>query len=195
VPKILYIHGFASCAKSSKAQALKAFFGEANIIAPDLPPAPIDAVEMIQEMIDDEDITMIVGSSLGGFYAAYLAELNAIKTVLINPSLRPFETLAPFIGWQQRLCGEDEAFEFKSIYLEHLKNYSVDIPQRGSYLVLLQSGDELLDYHLAQSCYKEHRVIVEQGGSHRFDRFDDYLCMIRNYFQERTERHKGLKCK
>ncbi len=187
--KILYIHGFASCAQSSKAQALKAFFGEENIIAPDLPPAPIDAVEMIQEMIDDEDITMIVGSSLGGFYAAYLAELNAIKTVLINPSLRPFETLAPFVGWQQRLCGEEEeVFEFKSVYLGHLKSYNIESLRRGKYLVLLQSGDELLDYREAQERYKEHRVIVEFGGSHRFDRFDDYLCMIRNYLQ-------GIQCK
>ena len=177
--KILYLHGFASCGKGNKSSALQAYFGADNVIALDLPPSPIDAISAIEGILGSSNFDLLIGSSLGGFYATYLAEKYKMKAVLINPSTQPWETLAAYVGWQKRFCDE-EVFEFKPIYLEQLKTLQ-SVPQKGDYLLLLQSEDEVLDYTKAQSLYNKHKVIVEYGGNHRFENIDDYLSMIANF--------------
>ena len=177
--KILYLHGFASCGEGNKSDLLKNYFGKDAVVSPDLPFAPLDAVAFIEERVKTSAFDLLVGSSLGGFYATYFAEKYNMKAVLINPSTQPWQTLAPYVGWQKRFCDE-EVFEFKSIYLEDLKRLRSSV-QNGDYLLLLQSKDEVLDYSKAQSLYNAHRVIVEYGGNHRFENLDDYLLMIENF--------------
>jgi len=177
--KILYLHGFASCGEGNKSALLKNHFGEDAVIAPDLPFAPLDAVAFIEEIVENSAFDLLIGSSLGGFYATYFAEKYRMKAVLINPSTQPWQTLAAYVGWQKRYCDE-EVFEFKSIYLEQLKLLHTSV-QNGDYLLLLQSKDEVLDYSKAHSLYNAHRVIVEYGGNHRFENLDDYLFMIENF--------------
>ena len=177
--EVLYIHGFSSCGAGQKSTALTDFFGSGSIDAPDLPPSPNDAMTLLEHMIDKNHYSMLVGSSLGGFYATWLAEKFGLKAVLINPSTQPYETLAPYVGWQKRFC-DGEVFEFKAVYLEQLKQYRA-VPEYGSYLVLLQSEDEVLDYRKAKAYYQNERVIVEYGGNHRFENIEDYLSMIGNF--------------
>ncbi len=133
----------------------------------DLPPSPIDAIRRLKRYLTLQNFELLIGSSLGGFYATYLAEKHEMKAVLVNPSTQPWETLASYVGWQKRFCDE-EVFEFKPIYLEQLKTLQC-VPQKGEYLLLLQSGDEVLDYTKAQSLYNTHKIIVEYGGNHRFE--------------------------
>ncbi len=180
--KILYLHGFASCGEGNKSLLLKAYFGEDNVIAPDLPPSPVDALALIEEILGSTKINCLIGSSLGGYYATILAEKYHMKAILLNPSTRPWETLAAYTGWQKRFCDE-EVFEFKPVYLEQLKMLQT-VPDKGRYLLLLQSGDEVLDYTKAQSLYEEHKVIVEYGGNHRFENLDEYLSMIEKFIQK-----------
>lgn len=177
--KILYLHGFASCGKGNKSSELKRHFGQENVLSPDLSPSPVDTISMLEELLESENIGMLVGSSLGGFYATFLAEKFQMKAVLLNPSTRPWSTLAPYVGWQKRFCDE-EVFEFKSVYLEQLKLFATS-PEKGKYLVLLQSEDEVLDYTKAQSLYNKQKVIVEYGGNHRFENIHDYMSMIENF--------------
>jgi predicted esterase YcpF (UPF0227 family) len=152
------------------------------VTAFDLSPSPKDAIQEIEEILRTSSFELLIGSSLGGFYATFLAEKYQMKAVLINPSTQPWETLAPYLGWQKRFCDE-EVFEFKPIYLEELKTLQ-SVPQKGQYLLLLQSGDEVLDYTKAQSLYNTHKVIVEYGGNHRFENIDDYLSMIENFIRK-----------
>lgn len=180
--KILYLHGFSSCGEGNKTLVLKTHFGVDSIFSPDLPPSPIDAICTAEKILKSLEFDLIIGSSLGGFYATYLAEKYSMKALLLNPSTQPWETLAPYVGWQKRFCDE-EIFEFKFIYLEQLKKLEA-APKKGKYLLLLQSGDEVLDYTKAQSLYNKHRVIVEYGGNHRFENIDDYLSMIENFINK-----------
>lgn len=182
MPNILYLHGFSSCGEGNKSLALKTHFAKDSIVSPDLPPSPIDAIYTVEKILRSSEFDLIIGSSLGGFYATYLAEKYRMKVVLLNPSTQPWETLAPYVGWQKRFCDE-EVFEFKSIYLEQLKTLQ-SAPEKGKYLLLLQSGDEVLNYTKAQSLYNKHRVIVEYGGNHRFENIDDYLSMIENFINK-----------
>ena len=180
--KILYLHGFASCGEGNKSTLLKSYFGADSVIAPDLPPSPIDAINIIEEILGSSKIDILIGSSLGGYYTTYLAEKYCMKAVLLNPSTQPWETLAAYTGWQKRFCDE-EVFEFKPVYLEQLKMLQT-APEKGRYLLLLQSGDEVLDYTKAQSLYNKHKIIVEYGGNHRFENLDEYLSMIEKFINK-----------
>ena len=180
--KILYLHGFASCGEGNKSLLLKSHFGVENVIAPDLPPSPIDAIDTVQEILESTQIDILIGSSLGGYYATYLAEKHHMKAILLNPSTQPWETLAAYTGWQKRFCDE-EVFEFKPVYLEQLKMLQT-APKNGRYLLFLQSGDEVLDYTKAQSIYNKHKVIDEYGGNHRFENLDEYLSMIEKFINK-----------
>ncbi|HEY9189666.1 MAG TPA: YqiA/YcfP family alpha/beta fold hydrolase [Sulfurovum sp.] len=177
--KILYLHGFGSCGEGNKSKALKSYFGEGNVLSPDLPYAPLDAITYIDSLIMHEDIDTLIGSSLGGFYATYFAEKYAMKAILLNPSTQPWKTLSAYVGWQKRFCDE-EVFEFKSSYIAQLETLETEI-KHGTYLVLLQSEDEVLDYTKAQSLYNTHKVIVEYGGNHRFENIDAYMSMIEKF--------------
>ncbi len=177
--KILYLHGFASCGEGKKSNVLKDFFGKTNVDTPDLEASPIESIRHIETLFETSEYSLIVGSSLGGFYATYFSEKYSIKAVLLNPSTEPWKTLEPYVGWQTRFC-DGEKFEFKSIYLEQLLSLRTT-PKKGYYLLLVQSEDEVLDYTKAQSLYNKHRVIVEYGGNHRFENIDDYLSMIENF--------------
>ena len=180
--KILYLHGFASCGEGNKSSELKTFFGADNVISPDLPPSPLDAIDMIEEILSASGFDLLIGSSLGGFYATYLSEKHKMKAVLLNPSTQPWETLASEVGWQKRFC-DDEVFEFKTVYLEQLKSLQITA-EKGKYLLLLQSGDEVLDYTKAQSLYNAHKIIVEYGGNHRFENIEEYLSMIEKFINK-----------
>ncbi len=180
--KILYLHGFASCGEGNKSLLLKSYFGAEHVIAPDLPPSPLDAITLIEEILGSTKIDTLIGSSLGGYYATMMAEKYRMKAILLNPSTRPWETLAAYTGWQKRFCDE-EVFEFKPVYLEQLKTLQT-APDKGRYLVLLQSGDEVLDYAKAQSFYNRHKVIVESGGNHRFENLDEYLSMVEKFIKK-----------
>jgi len=177
--KILYLHGFGSCGEGNKSTELKKYFGTNNILSPNLPPSPTVALSEIEVLLQSENIELIIGSSLGGFYATHLAEKYHLKAVLLNPSTQPWETLSSHVGFQKRFC-DDEIFEFKLVYLEALKTLE-KIPQKGTYLVLLQSDDEVLDYTKAQSLYNKHKIIVEYGGNHRFENINEYMSMIEKF--------------
>ena len=178
---ILYLHGFASCGDSTKTRLLKHYFGKENVIAPNLPVDPVEAIDFIRRQIFEHDIDLIVGSSLGGFYATYFTELYGIKIVLINPSTQPFITLAPYVGTNYFWCS-GEPFEFTREHLNSLFELAVgklNDPKR--YLVLLQTGDELLDCTKARDKYEGATIEIEEGGNHRFENLNDYLSQIQAF--------------
>ncbi len=175
---ILYIHGFKSCGRGNKSEVLRRYFGD--VYAPDLPYSPAKAMSFLEKTIEEKDIDLLVGSSLGGFYATYLAQKFCIKAVLINPSVHPYETLKPFIGEQERFC-DKEKFLWKAEYLQELLRFDTSNLRKRLFLVLLQTGDEVLDYRVALKKYANQRRIVEYGGNHRFENIEDYLCMIENF--------------
>ncbi len=145
--KIIYIHGFGSCGNSNKSKVLQKL--NYTLLSPNLPPSPRNAINMLESVITPE--TVLMGSSLGGYYAIYLAEKYFLKAILINPSLKPYKTLKKYTGLQYRFC-DKKPFYWKTEYLNELKDYKTK-PKRAKYLILLQSKDEILNYkkHLKNS--------------------------------------------
>ena len=181
---ILYIHGFASCGDSTKTRLLKAYFGEDQLLAPDVPVAPDAAIAFLRDMIDTHSVTLMIGSSLGGFYATYLSALYGIDAVLINPSVHPYKTLSSCVGTNTFWCS-GEPFEWKAQYLLQLARIAEQMALPDTrLLVLLQTGDELLDYRIAAEVYGGYEVIIEQGGNHRFENLREYLEKIEKFHHQ-----------
>ena len=181
---LLYIHGFASCGTSNKVTTLAEHYGAGHVVSPDLPIAPYRVIEYLKQLIEQRHFTLLVGSSLGGYYAEYLGARYGIPAVLINPSTQPFDTLTDYVGMNTNWC-TDEPFEWRADYLEQLRAVFRESPASNEqYLVLLQTGDELLDYRQAEQRYRQQRVIVEQGGNHRFENLQDYLPEIDRFIEE-----------
>jgi predicted esterase YcpF (UPF0227 family) len=184
---IIYLHGFQSSSHSQKARILSSYLLDNNLSfnfqSPNLPFAPDATLELIQQIIDVCDNPLLMGSSMGGYYAAYFSQLCALPAVLINPVVDAeplFRSLLEqnienvYTGERYRFCNDD---------LEHLaKIQSVNIAKPELILNLLETGDEVLDYRLAQKKYKICRQKIFQGGDHRFQNFEICLPEIIQFY-------------
>lgn len=181
VETALYIHGFASCGSSNKVELLRTHLGEDHLLSPDLPVPPDLAIALLSDMIERQPVSLLIGSSLGGFYAEYLSRHYALACVLINPATRPFDTLKQHTGTNTNWCSGHK-FEWHADYNDQLAAmYQQHADSKQRYLVLLQTDDEILDYRLALNRYQQHEVVVERGGNHRFENLVDYLPVIDDY--------------
>lgn len=181
---VLYIHGFASCGAGNKVHALQKQFDKDHVISPHLPVEPEEAIQLLKELITENNIGLLVGSSLGGYYAEYLQGLFQVPAVLINPSTRPFVTLKNYIGMNKNWC-TDENFEWKISYVDQIKAMERENPEPSErYLVLLQTDDEVIDYRYAESRYQDFNVVVQDGGNHRFENLHEYTQMIEDFMKD-----------
>ncbi len=100
--KILFLHGFYASGQCVPAVALKeAFEGEADVITPDLPMHPKEAVGFIRELIDSEKPDLLIGNSCGSFYAQMVAPVVGVPALLGNPHFQMTEFLKQRIGEHQ----------------------------------------------------------------------------------------------
>jgi len=175
---IVYIHGFNSSPASFKAQRLKAGLEAlgrgAEFAAPALPHGPAQATEMLNALAARNPDATFVGSSLGGYYATYLAEKHGLRAVLLNPAVRPYELLAGHLGPQQNLH-TGERYEFTMRHVEELRTLEVTAITPERYLLIAATGDEVLDYRAAVGRYRGCRQILIDGGDHGLSEFADYM--------------------
>ena len=175
---IVYIHGFNSSPASSKAQLLHArlsALGRAReFLAPALPHSPAAAAQLLEDLARRHPQAALVGSSLGGFYATWLAEKFALRAVLVNPAVRPYELLDGHVGRQKNFhTGEEYDFTLQHVAELRALEVAAITPQR--YLLMVETGDEVLDYRLAVAKYSDARHTILEGGDHSFTRWGDYL--------------------
>ena len=183
---LIYIHGFASSANSNKVRLLKKRFP--NMIAFDLNVSPKEAISQldffISKHLDKENITLI-GSSLGGFYAMYFSQKYALKVILINPSIYPEKTLVCYKDKQvTNYSKENETFIFKAEYIEELKIFKTVNVDHSKVLLLLQKGDQTIDYKEALGFLPNAMSVVESAGTHQFENIEHYFDKI-DFFQNK----------
>ena len=191
----LYLHGFLSSPDSLKAKQLQQYFNDRNcswqISIPALPFEPEQAIAVAEqaygELLQDPRIEQIViiGSSLGGYYATYLAEKNNCKAALINPAVAPYDLFEDYLGPNKHYySGETHILTMD--HIDQLKVLDiVTIRQTGNLLLLLQTKDETLDYQLAANKYQGSASWLEAGGNHSFENFMSRIEMIW-YFANRS---------
>jgi len=183
---IIIIHGFGSAGRGGKAMLFREYFKNRNksCIAPSLSYVPELAIDTLEQLIElcDENITLI-GSSLGGYYAIYLAEKYGLKAVLINPAIDSSKTLKRAINMSGLAPNyyDNSQFGWTEKHVDMLKKYRVDKIQNGKYLLFLQKGDDVLDYRDALSKLPNAQTVVEEGGTHPFEGIERFLSLIEEF--------------
>lgn len=173
---LIYIHGFNSSPASAKAQLVKARMAAAGrgaeFAAPALPHSPAQAAALLDALAMRHPGAALVGSSLGGYYATWLAEKHGLRAALLNPAVRPYELLSAHVGAQQNLY-TGERYEFTAQHVEELRALEVAAITPARYLLVAATGDEVLDYRSAVARYRGCRQIVIEGGDHGLSDFAD----------------------
>jgi hypothetical protein len=181
---ILYIHGFNSSSASFKAKILQqhlAGSGE-EFAAPDLSHWPLQAIARLEALIESSaDAVTLVGSSLGGYYATWLAEKHGLKAVLINPAVKPYALLPEFLGPNRNLY-TGESYELTPQHLDELRQLEVPaITRPERYLLIVGTQDEVLDYRQALARYAGAQQIIVEDGDHGLSNLADHVGRIREF--------------
>ena len=178
---ILYLHGFRSSPRSFKArvvgQKMAALDRADELICPQLPASPARAMELALGLVAPypADQLCIVGSSLGGYYATWLAERLGCRAVLLNPAIVPLQDLDQHVG-VTTAYHSDEPFEFKREYIDELRALAVPkITRPERYFLIAATGDEVLDYRDMVVHYDGARQHVIAGSDHAIAEFPDYV--------------------
>jgi predicted esterase YcpF (UPF0227 family) len=178
---LIYIHGFNSSPASAKAQLLKAGLEAlgrgAEFAAPALPHSPAQAAVLLDALAARHHGTALVGSSLGGYYATWLAERHGLNAVLLNPAVRPYELLAPLVG-RQTMFHTGEEYDFNVEHVTELRALEVGRITPAHYLLIVAKGDEVLDYRKAVERYRGCRQMVLEGGDHGLSDFANHLDVV-----------------
>lgn len=177
---LLYIHGFASSGHSAKARLLKTACD--NVYTPTVVAIPRLAVETLEQLATALDNPLLIGSSLGGYYALYLSDRLGLPAVLVNPVTYLDIPLADVVGLN-RSYYDGSRFEFTREHLESLQDFRVENPVTSRLLLLVQLGDELIDHHRTLGYLQGARADVDPGGDHGYRNFRDKIPLIRQFAQ------------
>ncbi len=182
----LYIHGFLSSPQSGKAQYFKEKLKEENRVeewlCPQLPMDPKDALKLLNAKIDAcPSPPILIGSSLGGFYASLLSQTRGLKAVLINPAYNPGVLLEDYIG-THKAWHSDEMVELTQEHVARLKTLELkSIAKPELLLVLLELGDEVIDHRNTRRYYQGCKQMVYTGGNHSFTHVEDAWKLIKSF--------------
>ena len=188
---LVYLHGFNSSPASHKAQVLRAYMegrGQGHLYAcPALPDTPREAIRAIEAATAGRDpgTVTFLGSSLGGFYATYLAETLGCRAVLINPAITPHLGLEAYLGTQKNLH-TGEPYELTRAHLDGWRALMVERIEPERYLLILETGDEVLDWRAAARKYEGARTVIRDGGDHSLRSFPEHIGRILAFAGIRT---------
>lgn len=145
---------------------------------PQLAPSPREAMAMVSRQTADwpAESMVVVGSSLGGFYATWVAEQRGCRAVLLNPAVNPARDLEKFIGEQTQFHAPDEHFYFKAEYVQELRDLSPGaLRHPNNYLSIIAKGDEVLDWREMHARFAATQVLLLEGGDHAISNFAEHL--------------------
>ena len=190
LPKLIYLHGFQSSCDSAKGTGLRAFFQDAGgdraggrVELPTLPPKPVAAREWMRErMANGPPVAGVLGSSLGGCYAHWMASEYGLPVTLINPATGAHELMRTYLGDNENPT-TGVRFTLDEDDMQALQDMdSAAIVAPDDILCLLQKGDESLDWAVAAKRYADCQLQVEEGGSHGFENWEGALPRICRHF-------------
>jgi hypothetical protein len=186
---LLYIHGFNSSPFSDKAVMTAKYMAlhhpSVAFHQPQLPNTPKAAMVLltayVEAAIDAKEPLAYIGSSLGGYFASYLAETYGGKAVLVNPAVKPFELFDEFMGPQFNPYTEQHYLVLPEHKSEVAEFNTAVIRNPDHFLVLLQTVDDVLDYREAVNKYHHCQLRVEAGGDHSFVGYESHLQTVSQF--------------
>ena len=176
---LLYLHGFRSSPRSAKAQQMAAYVEkqhpDVHWWCPQLPPSPAEAAKLIAQGTAGwpSARTAVVGSSLGGFYATYVAGMTCCPAVLLNPAVDPARDLARHIGDQTAWHDPQQRFYFRPEFIQELRTLEVGpVTRPERVFAIVAKGDEVLDWREMSARYPGSRIRLLDGGDHALSDFE-----------------------
>ncbi len=179
---LLYLHGFRSSPRSTKAQLVQERVAQRHpgvtLWCPQLPPSPREAMAMVVQCIAGwpHERMAVIGSSLGGFYAGWVAEQTGCRAAVLNPAVFPARDLAKYIGEHASWHDPQETFYFRAEYVDELRalaTSAISRPER--YYALIAKGDEVLDWREMSAHYRGAQGRLLEGSNHAIPEFADHL--------------------
>lgn len=178
---LLYIHGFLSSPQSFKAQQTQAWLAanhpEIAYYCPQLTPYPEQTRRELEQLVEAllPQPVYLLGSSLGGFWATWLAEKYNLRALLINPAVAPRKFMPRYLGQELKGYHTEERYWLTAAHVSEIEAVDVPVGRPRNYWLLVQTGDETLDYRDAVKKYLGCKQTVEEGGDHAFQGFERYL--------------------
>jgi len=190
---LIYIHGFLSSPRSHKAlqmqQWLAEHYPEIHYFCPFLSAYPDTAQAQLEELVEQklaDGPVYLVGSSMGGFWSTYLAEKYGLRAVLINPAVEPSALLPQYLGKTLNNYHTDDSYVLGPEHIEALQQATATMAtlhKPENYWLLVQTGDETLDYRLAVEKYQACKQTLEVGGDHSFQNFERHIAAAIEFLQ------------
>ncbi len=191
---ILYLHGFRSSPQSFKARLMEQALRKRDLldawVCPQLPPSPARAAALCNRLIeqartergmDPATDQTVIGSSLGGYYANYVAERWHCRAVVLNPAVYPLRSLASYVG-TQTLYHSGDSFEFLPEYLDEIGELATSRPTHPErYFLLACKGDEVLDWRDMAAWYQGSHGHILEGGDHSLSDFERWLPQVLDF--------------
>ena len=187
---LLYLHGFRSSPQSAKARQMAAHVAQhhpqVRFWCPQLPPSPQAAMALVAQGVAawPGSAMAVIGSSLGGFYASWVAQHKGCPSVLLNPAVHPARDLERYIGEQTVWHDPSEHFYFRPEYIDELR--ALDTSGRSPAapeLAIIAQGDEVLDWREMTARYPQARQLVQEGGEHALLNFAGDLPSITDFLK------------
>ncbi|MBP0591872.1 esterase [Paraburkholderia sp. LEh10] len=178
---ILYLHGFRSSPNSFKARVmaerLAALGRSAEWCCPVLPVSPLETVALVERLVATAQPARVtlIGSSLGGYFATYLAEKHGWPALLLNPAVVPQRDLSHYLG-EQPLWHGGGSIVVEPHHLDELRALGIaSITRPERYYLFAATGDEVLDYREMLAHYPGVRTKLIEGSDHAISEFPDYV--------------------
>lgn len=174
---ILYIHGWNSYKDARKAVLLKNEINPSKNFEVDsitLKSHPKEAIQQLSNYIEDHKVQRkvhLIGSSLGGYYATFLSEKYNLKAAMINPAVWAYKIFKNDMGANENL-NTGEKYFIDDLWVQSLQDIFVESITGKNYLVLLQTGDQTLNYKFAKQYFEGSNIIIDEGGSHSFENLE-----------------------
>ncbi len=183
---LIFLHGLDSSSQAIKAQitAQYAQFCHIDIDCPDLNLPPSQVITTIQALIRPDSV--LIGSSLGGYFANLIGDMTGTPCILLNPSIRPDISFRRFLqNYQLDTPLSDDTVIYTTcggwdiVYadLAWFETHRLTIKHPSKIGVFLQLGDELLDAHATQEFYQalDVKVLALAGGDHRISDYAHHV--------------------
>jgi predicted esterase YcpF (UPF0227 family) len=180
VDRIMYCHGFASNYDPQKDKVKRlSMLAPVQGVTVDYTCPPDKVFEAFAAELQGSSRALIVGTSMGGFFAAWLGSVFNLPFISINPAVSPATSLQKYIGRGQTHFGTP--YDLKR---EVVRTYQ-DIPFRfdGPGEIVLDLGDEVINAQETQTVVANRLPITTfEGGSHRFDHMSELLAILAEKF-------------
>lgn len=190
MPHLLYIHGFLSSPASHKAVQVKQWLAiqrpDIEYHCPALTAYPVQTRHTLETLVEQllPEPVYLMGSSLGGYWATWLVEKYGLRAVLINPAVKPGMLNPEYVNVELKNYHNDDTYILTEQDVEELSTVDVsEIQFHDNYWLMVQTGDETLDYRLAVEKYSGCKQLIEDGGDHGFQNFDRWISEALEFLQ------------